>query len=164
MFKDWWYYLLAHSKSSHHQFCNFSSIVKIAGSTWRANRCKLCYWSQVKHASPKALIKTSFNYKTGPVVMWSLPNMSSSATLPPIQTSICASNWDLVSLHLSFSGSKDTCKIQKCGQVTINWRNTEIIWKILLFISKADIKAFMQESECSGPPPSLHTHQVIWRW
>lgn len=43
-----------------------------------------------------------------PVVMLSSPKMSSSATRPPMLTSIWASSWALVSLQRSFSGSMDT--------------------------------------------------------
>lgn len=42
--------------------------------------------------------------------MCSSPKMSSSATRPPILTSIWASSWALVSLQRSFSGSRDTCR------------------------------------------------------
>ena len=46
---------------------------------------------------------------SAPVVTLSGPNTSSSATRPPIDTSICASSCDLVILYCSLSGTNEVC-------------------------------------------------------
>lgn len=121
--------LFAHSKSGHHQFSNLCGTVKITWCTWRrrgnsewshlwahkmavvakmGTAIRICF---TFNASYKKLKKKRIGAHLGtfsPVVMFSGPNMISSATRPPILTSIWARSWERVSFQRSFSGSMDT--------------------------------------------------------
>lgn len=100
------HYLFTHSKFGDHLLCYLGCIIKITGSTWKFEiyiKLKL-----KKIFKPTNTIWTKAILYSQPVVIWSAPNISSSATLPPILTSIWARSWALVSFRRSFSGNRYT--------------------------------------------------------